>query len=1418
MRIRTQFIVASLIFAAILAVLGFSILFGGLAIQTAVAQGRNAVSIDTEISELDYLTNDYLLYHEPQLLARWQSKYADLESGLAVLTSEIAGERAIIETLQASLADTKSVFDEARATLEALPAGQSADPAFIQLYWSRLEIQNQGMHFDTTRLVQLLSERERELRNMLTVLVIILTALFGIFLFSNYFFNYRRIIRSLERLQAGAAVIGSGNLDFHVTNGTKDEVGAVANAFNRMTADLKRVTASKSDLEREVEERKRAEIELQRSELRYRTVADNTYDFEFWLDPQGKYLYASPACVRIYGYTADEFAADPALRRNLIVPEDIEKYDRHIAAESGRTASELEFRIRRKDGQIIWLSHVCQPVFDAAGNYLGVRGSNRDITTRKHAEQALKDSEERFRGIVETAEEGIATHNPDGTITYVNQRMADMLGYPPEEIVGRSSLDFVGEDEKESVIKAREKIRESGSFTSERRMQRKDGSILWTLSHISPRRDSAGNFVGYLAMHTEITTRKRAEDALADSEERLARSQEIAHLGSWELDLMQDRLIWSDETYRIFGLKPQEFEATYEAFLERIPPEDRSMVDRAYAESVRSGASGYDIEHRIVRAHSGEIRYVHEKCRHFRDASGKIVRSIGMVHDITERKRAEAEMAHLASFPALNPNPVVELGAAGDLVYYNPAAREQCPGLESQGAAHPFFKGWEQLFYDLRHGAPETSREINIGERWHWQTIAYVPVTDTLRFYSREVTKRREAERALASSEARYRELFSSMSEGFALHEIILDKAGKPCDYRFLELNPAFERLTGLKASGVIGKTVREVLPATEEFWIQNYGRVALSGEPMTFSDLHGWLGKWYEVFAYSPRRGQFAVIFTDITERKRAETNRDLLANVTNALNPSNDLHAFAAETLRQVRQATGFDAAAIRLKQGEDAPYFETSGFSEDFVTKENYLCAHDGKGAIKRGADGRIILECTCGLVLSGQTPSDMDGFTPGGSFWTNKFNDLLSLLPGDDPRHNPRNHCIHTGYQSVGLFPIRSGDNILGLLQLNDISEGMFTPENVSFYESLAANIGLSVQKVSAEQALADSEERLRLHAENSPLAVIEWDANFVVTRWAGAAEEMFGYSAADAIGKPIMDLRLIYQPDIPMVERTMSHLTDGVTRTYTSTNRNVTRDGRVIWCTWYNSVLYDQNGRMRSVMSEVQDITEARRLDRAKDEFISMVSHEIRNPLTVVLGSVQTALTPGISDEDVRLMMQNAAEGALSMERIISNLLELSRAQADRLKLEREKIDVANLAEKIIGQVKMLYPFHGYKVASGKDVPRVSADAVRVERILFNLVENAAKYSPQNTPIEVKLKRTGAEVTVAVSDKGMGIPQSRIGELFEPFQRLVEHSTHAKGLGLGLVVCKRLVEAHGGKIWVESKEGCGTTFYFTLPVG
>src|SRR5262249_6213998 len=143
---------------------------------------------------------------------------------------------------------------------------------------------------------------------------------------------------------------------------------------------------------------------------------------------------------------------------------------------------------------------------------------------------------------------------------------------------------------------------------------------------------------------------------------------------------------------------------------------------------------------------------------------------------------------------------------------------------------------------------------------------------------------------------------------------------------------------------------------------------------------------------------------------------------------------------------------------------------GFPQDFLREENFPFAKGHGSAIVCDGEVQSMLERMCGMVLSGGTDPRMTCFTKGGSFWTNSSKELLALAPQDGLRENPRDRCIYGGYQSVGLFPVRAGREIVGLLQLNDRREGRFTPESLAFYESLAQNIGLALQRAAAEAAV------------------------------------------------------------------------------------------------------------------------------------------------------------------------------------------------------------------------------------------------------------------------------------------------------------------------------------------------------------
>ncbi len=244
-----------------------------------------------------------------------------------------------------------------------------------------------------------------------------------------------------------------------------------------------------------------------------------------------------------------------------------------------------------------------------------------------------------------------------------------------------------------------------------------------------------------------------------------------------------------------------------------------------------------------------------------------------------------------------------------------------------------------------------------------------------------------------------------------------------------------------------------------------------------------------------------------------------------------------------------------------------------------------------------------------------------------------------------------------------------------------------------------------------------------------------------------------------------------------------------------------------------------DGRVRGSVAVGADISEQKQAMAIKDDFIGMVSHELKTPLTVVIGAIKTAMSEGVSPQDARELLQDASWGAETMADIVDNLLELSRWQANRLNLQTARVDAAAVVGRMVERASRKSEKHRLVADVPADLPEVRVDRTRVERILDNLVDNAIKYSPEGGEVRISARREADYIVVSVTDQGIGIAPTDTAKLFQPFVRLdsLIPTTTLKGIGLGLVVCRRLVEAHGGRIWVESGPGKGSTFFFTLPM-
>ncbi len=259
---------------------------------------------------------------------------------------------------------------------------------------------------------------------------------------------------------------------------------------------------------------------------------------------------------------------------------------------------------------------------------------------------------------------------------------------------------------------------------------------------------------------------------------------------------------------------------------------------------------------------------------------------------------------------------------------------------------------------------------------------------------------------------------------------------------------------------------VGQVVPDT---WCQTIAEVLASGSHRRVEAEYA--GRIFAFVVAPVQEADYVNLYgRDITERKEIASRQELAGKILERLNRKSEAFDMVRDIITLIKESTGFAAVGIRLCEGDDFPYFIANGFDAEFIEAEKYLCARDQKGEIIYDSQGKPVLECMCGNVLSGRTDSALPFFTEGGSFWTNSTTKLLASTSPEQRMGYTRNRCNTAGYESLALIPLRSGDQTVGLLQLNDTSPDRFTPEMISFFEGICASIGIALARIEAEQEI------------------------------------------------------------------------------------------------------------------------------------------------------------------------------------------------------------------------------------------------------------------------------------------------------------------------------------------------------------
>lgn len=429
------------------------------------------------------------------------------------------------------------------------------------------------------------------------------------------------------------------------------------------------------------------------------------------------------------------------------------------------------------------------------------------------------DREDIYRNVLNSLGDAVIITDKNKTIQNLNPAAEKLTGW------SRSNAEKTNVDNIFKIINAETGEQVEGPFNwvlkkgdevalpDNTLLITKEGKEIPAAGNCAAVKNDMGIIVGTVLIFRDQTKERRIEQELRHNEFLLKKSQAIAHVGSWELDVSADRLVWSDEVYRMFGLCPQEFDATYEAFLATVHPDEREGVNTAYSSSLREGRDTYEIIHRIARRDTGKIRIVHEKCEHIKDATGKIVRSIGMVEDITDRMRAQQALRESESKfrSVVESSPMgmhmYQLEENGRLVFIgaNPAANRILGVDNSQFIG----KTLEEAFPSMADSelSNRYRRAAAQGESWSIEQIFYQDdmITGTFEVHAfqtepgkmvalfMDITDRKKAEEALRNSEAQYRSLIQNSNDAIYLLY----------NRKFEIINHKFEELMGVTIEDV---------------------------------------------------------------------------------------------------------------------------------------------------------------------------------------------------------------------------------------------------------------------------------------------------------------------------------------------------------------------------------------------------------------------------------------------------------------------------------------------------------------------------------------------------------------------------------------------------------------------------------------
>ncbi len=686
-------------------------------------------------------------------------------------------------------------------------------------------------------------------------------------------------------------------------------------------------------------------------------------------------------------------------------------------------------------------------------------------------------------------------------------------------------------------------------------------------------------------------------------------------------------------------------------------------------------------------------------------------------------------------------------------------------------------------------------------------------------------------------------------------------------EHRVIIWNKAIEEMTGIPAAEMIGKGdhaymvpfygeaqmgLLDLIFEKAEDVASSYPHIVRTGNILTAevfgSALYDNRGAWIFTKAaplYDDNGNIIGAIesIRDISERKLANTYGEMSREILQILNEPGSILGAAQRLLAVMKMSTGLDAVGIRLQDGEDFPYLAQEGFSTDFLQAENSLLDCCVESGACRSKDGNLPLEGACGWVISGKRDSSNELFTAGGSFWINDSSQLLDTPPEEDLRLNPRNYCIHLGYLSIALVPIRNQSSIVGLLQLNGRRKDCFTVKTIELLEGIASHIGAALMRKRAEEALRESEARYAATLSVLETGLWDWHIPSGKATFSSVYYRILGYSNGEFSASYDSWRNLVHPDDIGRAEDSLRQ-SFAFGKGFALDLKMKMKSGKWKWVSIRGrAVEKDTDGKVLRMVGTLSDITERKQAEEERKNMQAQlqqaqkmetigtlaggIAHDFNNILAVILGYAEMAYEKSPAESLLKKDIGQVIKASHRAKELVKQILTFSRQD----KTERVLVQPATI---IRDTIKLLRSFLPTTIDIQLDIDAkagfVMADPTQIHQILMNLCTNAY-HAMEKTggTLSISLKKAnptsedfanelhvqqGDFLRLSIADTGTGIPPEIRERIFEPYFTTKEIG---KGTGMGLAIIHGIVTGSGGLISCHSRPGEGTVFHVHLPV-